>query len=228
MHFNILKVTAPIDIASLILYEDNHLIAVNKPVGVLVQGDETGDIPISDLMKAYLKEREEKPGNVFCGVIHRIDRPVSGVVILAKTSKGLSKMNELFRNDAIVKTYRALVNGIPEPIEGELKHFLRKNNKTHKADVFTKIVENGKESLLRYKILENRGNQALIEVYPVTGRFHQIRAQLAFNKTPIVGDLKYGAPQALKNRSICLHAYSVSFVHPIKNEKVLISCNPPF
>lgn len=223
-----LKPNLPIDIAAIILYEDNHLIAVNKPAGVLVQGDETGDVPLSELVKSFLKEREQKPGNVFCGVIHRIDRPVSGVVVLAKTSKGLSKMNELFREDKIRKTYRALVNGIPEPAEAELKHFLRKNGKTHKADVFLKPVENGKESVLRYKMIENRGKQALLEVYPVTGRFHQIRAQLAWNKTPIVGDLKYGAPQVLKNKSICLHAYSIAFVHPIKNEPVEITCEQGF
>lgn len=213
---------------SLIVYEDNHLLAVNKPSGILVQGDDTGDKPLSELYKEFIKQREHKPGNVFCGVIHRIDRPVSGIVILAKTSKGLSKMNELFREDKIRKIYRALVNGIPAPHEAELKHFLRKNAKTLKADVFTKPVDQGKESILSYQIIEDRGHQALLEVYPVTGRFHQIRAQLAFNKTPIVGDVKYGAPQALKNKSICLHAYGISFIHPIKQEPVEIFCKQPF
>ncbi len=210
------------DIQSLILYEDNHLIAVNKPAGVLVQGDETGDIPLSELVKEFIKQRDQKPGNVFCGVIHRIDRPVSGVVMLAKTSKGLSKMNELFREDKITKTYRALVNGVPAETDKELKQYLRKNSKTRKADVFIKPVENAKASVLTYHLLENRGHQALLEVKPVTGRFHQIRAQLAFDKLPIVGDLKYGAPQVLKNKSICLHAYQVEFVHPIKLEPVKI------
>lgn len=219
---------AVFDIASSILYEDNHLIAVNKPVGVLVQGDETGDMPLSELVKIFIKERDQKPGNVFCGVIHRIDRPVSGVVVLAKTSKGLSKMNELFREDKIKKTYRALVNGLPEPLEASLTHFLRKNSKTHKADVFTKPVDNSKESVLSYKVIEQRGHQALVEVFPITGRFHQIRAQLSKNKTPIVGDLKYGAPQVLKNKSICLHAFRIEFVHPIKNEAISITCNQPF
>lgn len=216
------------DIKSHIIYEDNHLIAINKPIGILVQGDETGDTPLSELVKEFLKARDNKPGNVFCGVIHRIDRPVSGIVILAKTSKGLSKMNELFREDKITKTYRALVNGIPAEEEKELKNFLRKNSKTKKADVFNKAVENSKESVLTYRILEVRAQQALLEVKPVTGRFHQIRAQLAFNKTPIVGDIKYGAHQALKNKSICLHAYMVEFVHPIKNEAVKIWCEAPF
>ncbi len=217
------------DIAANIIYEDNHLIAVNKPSGILVQGDETGDIPLSELVKEFLKKREQKPGNVFCGVIHRIDRPVSGVVILAKTSKGLSKMNELFRDGKINKTYMALVNGVPLEPEKELRNFLRKNSQTKRADVFNRAVENSKESVLKYKILEEREkNQALLIIHPITGRFHQIRAQLAYNKTPIVGDLKYGAPQVLKNKSICLHAYQIEFIHPIKNEAIKISCPPPF
>ncbi|MDI1232734.1 MAG: RluA family pseudouridine synthase [bacterium] len=217
------------DIAANIIYEDNHLIAVNKPSGILVQGDETGDIPLSELVKEFLKKREQKPGNVFCGVIHRIDRPVSGVVILAKTSKGLSKMNELFRYGKISKTYMALVNGVPLEPEKELRNFLRKDSQTKRADVFNRAVENSKESVLIYKILEEREkNQALLIIHPITGRFHQIRAQLAYNKTPIVGDLKYGAPQVLKNKSICLHAYQVEFIHPIKNEAIKISCPPPF
>jgi 23S rRNA pseudouridine1911/1915/1917 synthase len=218
----------PSEIKSLIVYEDNHLIAVNKPAGILVQGDDTGDKPLSELVKEFIKERDQKPGNVFCGVIHRIDRPVSGIVILAKTSKGLSKMNELFRDDKIRKIYRALVNGIPAQEEGELRHFLRKNQKSLKADVFLKLVDNAKESVLSYKVIEKRGHQSLLEVYPVTGRFHQIRAQLAYIKTPIVGDVKYGAPQALRNKSICLHAYGIAFVHPIKLEPVEIFCEQGF
>jgi 23S rRNA pseudouridine1911/1915/1917 synthase len=217
------------DIQASILYEDNHLIAINKPSGILVQGDETGDIPLSELVKTFIKKRDQKPGNVFCGVIHRIDRPVSGVVILAKTSKGLSKMNELFREDKITKTYMALVNGIPAEPEKELRNFLRKNSQTKKADVFNKAVENSKESVLNYKVLELREkNQCLLLVNPITGRFHQIRAQLAYNKTPIVGDLKYGAPQVLKNKSICLHAFQIEFIHPIKDEKIVINCSPNF
>lgn len=210
------------DIASRILYEDNHLIAINKPAGILVQGDETGDTPLSELVKDFIKERDGKPGNVFCGVIHRIDRPVSGVVILAKTGKGLCKMNELFREDKISKTYRALVNGVPEEKERVLNNFLRKNSKTRKADVFNKAVENAKASTLSYRLLEIRGQQSILEIKPVTGRFHQIRAQLAFNRLPIVGDVKYGAPQLLKNRSICLHAYQIEFMHPVKLEPVKI------
>lgn len=216
------------DLSSRIVYEDNHLIGINKPAGVLVQGDDTGDTPMPELLKEFIKERDHKPGNVFCGVIHRIDRPVSGIVLFAKTSKGLSRMNELFREDKVRKTYRALVNGVPAEQEKTLKHYLRKNSKTHKADVFIKPVDNAKESELRYRLLEVRGQQALLEVYPVTGRFHQIRAQLAYNGTPIVGDLKYGAPQALKSKAICLHAYALSFMHPIRDEMVEITCKQDF
>lgn len=210
------------DINAHILYEDNHLIAINKPSGILVQGDETGDIPLSELVKQFLKQRDNKPGNVFCGVIHRIDRPVSGVVILAKTSKALSKMNELFREDKIRKTYLALVNGIPLETEKTLENYLRKNAKTKKADVFNRPIENGKLSTLSYSIFKLKGHQCILEVKPITGRFHQIRAQLAYNKTPIVGDIKYGAPQMLKNKSICLHAYKIAFEHPIKKENIEI------
>ncbi len=163
-----MKPTLVFDISASILYEDNHYIAVNKPVGILVQGDETGDIPLSELVKSFIKERDKKPGNVFCGVIHRIDRPVSGIVILAKTSKGLSKMNELFRNDKMTKTYLALVNGIPTEEKGELRHFLRKNDKTRKSDVFLKSVDNSKEALLTYSILEIRGKQSVLEVHPIS------------------------------------------------------------
>ncbi len=223
-----LKPQVPFNIQDHILYEDNHLIAIHKPSGYLVQGDDTGDAPLSELVKDFLKERDQKPGNVFCGVIHRIDRPVSGVVVLAKTSKALSKMNELFREDAIKKTYRALVNGVPDIEQQELRSFLRKNDKTKRADVFNRQVENSKESVLSFKVLEKKGHQSLLEVYPITGRFHQIRAMLASIKLPIVGDVKYGAPQALKNKSICLHAFQIEFVHPIKKVTIKISCKEPF
>lgn len=217
-----------INIADLILYEDNHIIAINKPSGIVVQSDEHGTEPLPEMVKDFLKKRDNKPGNVFCGVIHRIDRPVSGVVLLAKTSKGLSRMTELFRINGVKKVYRALVNGIPEVKEQKLRAFLRKNSKIHKADVFQKKVDNSKESVLSYKVLEERNNQAFLEVYPITGRFHQIRAQLASIKHPIVGDVKYGAPQALRDRSICLHAYQISFIHPIKDVPIEITCTSRF
>lgn len=217
-----------LNVPDIILYEDNHLFIVNKPSGVVVQNDEHGTEPLPDMVKAYIKERDAKPGNVFCGVIHRIDRPVSGIVILAKTSKALTRMHELFRTSQIKKTYRALVNGVPEIKEQELRSFIRKNSKIHKAEVFKHKVDNSKESILSYKVLEERGNQAFVEVYPVTGRFHQIRAQLSSIGHPIVGDVKYGAPQALKDKSICLHAYGIAFVHPIKNVPIEITCPMKF
>lgn len=207
-----------IPVADLILYEDNHLIIINKPSGVVVQNDEQGTEPLAEIVKDFIKARDNKPGNVFCGVVHRIDRPVSGLVVLAKTSKALARMHELFRLNQVKKTYRALVNGVPEQMEAQLEKFLRKNSKLHKAEVFTKQVDNSKHSVLTYKVLEVRGHQAMLEVYPVTGRFHQIRAMLADMGHPIVGDMKYGAPQALKDRSICLHAYGISFMHPVKQE----------
>lgn len=211
-----------------ILYEDNHIIAINKPAGILVQGDNTGDKPLNEYVKAYIKEREAKPGNVFCGVIHRIDRPVSGIVILAKTSKGLAKMNELFREDNIKKTYQALV--FPEPSEKSkvLINYLRKNSKTHKADVFVKEVANSKLSELSYEMMNKIGNYALLKVNPVTGRFHQIRAQLSYNKTPIVGDLKYGFKKPNPDKSICLHASEIEFIHPISKQNIKISCDSNF
>ncbi|HEY1046360.1 MAG TPA: RNA pseudouridine synthase [Bacteroidia bacterium] len=215
-------------IGDLILYEDNHLLIINKPSGAVVQNDDLGTEPLADMVKDFLKERDAKPGNVFCGVIHRIDRPVSGIVVLAKSSKALSRMSELFRTSKIQKTYRALVNGVPEEMEKELVNFLRKNSKLHKAEVFNKKVDNSKECRLKYKVLEVRNHQALLEVYPETGRFHQIRAQLSHLGHPIVGDMKYNAPQALKDRSICLHAYSISFVHPVKNELLEVTSSTKF
>lgn len=228
MWFTILKQNPKFDIASNIAYEDNHFLIVNKPSGILVQGDHTGDMPLSEMAKLFLKERDHKPGNVFCGVTHRIDRPVSGLVVLAKTSKGLSKMNELFREDGLTKTYMALINGCPEQNKATLVHYLRKNAKTLKADVFDKPVANAKLSELAYEVVEQRMHQTLIKVWPITGRFHQIRAQLSAFGFPIVGDIKYGAPQALKNKSIALHAHALSFMHPIKLTPLEVSCPPPF
>ena len=228
MWCKILKQVHPFDIAQAIVYEDNHFLIVNKPSGILVQGDHTGDKPLSELAKDFLKVRDHKPGNVFCGVTHRIDRPVSGLVVLAKTSKGLSKMNELFREDGLSKTYMALINGCPEQSSATLIHYLRKNAKTLKADVFEKPVANAKLSELRYEVVEQRMHQTLIKVWPISGRFHQIRAQLSAIGFPIVGDIKYGAPQALKNKSIALHAHALNFTHPIKMTPLEVHCDPPF
>jgi 23S rRNA pseudouridine1911/1915/1917 synthase len=214
--------------ADLILYEDNHLMIINKPSGVVVQNDDLGTEPLADMIKDFIKERDAKPGNVFCGIIHRIDRPVSGIVVVAKSSKALTRMHELFRTNKIKKIYRALVNGVPEEPEKKLVNYLRKNSKLKKAEVFDKEVDNSKICELSYKVLEVKNNQALLEVYPVTGRFHQIRAQLSKMGHPIVGDMKYGAPQALKDRSICLHAYGIAFIHPVKNEPLEVFSDKKF
>lgn len=213
-----------------IIFEDNHLIVINKKSGVVVQNDDQGTEPLAEMIKSLIKVRDQKPGNVFCGVIHRIDRPVSGIVVMAKSSKALARMHELFRNAEVKKTYRALVNGIPENLEDNLVRYLRKNTRSHKAEVFKKPVEYSKTSELSYKVLEVRKDrkQALLEVYPTTGRFHQIRAMLADIGHPIVGDVKYGAPQALKDKSICLHAYAIGFIHPVKKEMLELHCDKEF
>ncbi len=213
------------DVSKLILYEDNHLIVVNKPSGILAQSDNTGDKNMGEYVAEFIQQRDNKPGKAFVGLVHRIDRPVSGILILAKTSKALSRMNDLFRLDNVNKTYLALVNGTPQLKEQKLIHYLRKNSKSKKADVFNKPVENGKLSELTFKVISVNKQQALLEVNPISGRFHQIRAQLAKIGLPIVGDIKYGAPQALKDKSICLHAYKIAFLHPVKNIQMEIQAN---
>lgn len=209
-----------------ILYEDNHLIAVNKPTGMLVQGDITGDECLLDVVKAYIKEKYEKPGNVFLGLIHRIDRPVSGVVVLAKTSKALERMNNLFKTRDVVKTYWTVVEKLPEPDSGILKNYLQKNAAENKSFV-TKKIGDGKESILEYKFLEGSDNYFLLEITPQTGRHHQIRAQLAHIGSPIKGDVKYGAKRTNKDGSIHLHARSLKFEHPITKEKISIKAKVP-
>jgi 23S rRNA pseudouridine1911/1915/1917 synthase len=209
-----------------VLYEDNHLIAVNKPTGMLVQGDITGDECLLDVVKAYIKEKYQKPGNVFLGLIHRIDRPVSGVVVLAKTSKALERMNNLFKTREVVKTYWTVVEKLPEPESGTIKNFLQKNTAENKSFV-TKKSTDGKESILEYKFLEGSDNYFLLEITPQTGRHHQIRAQLAHIGSPIKGDVKYGAKRTNKDGSIHLHARSLSFEHPITKEKVSIKAKVP-
>ncbi len=213
-----------------VLFEDNHLIAINKPAGWLVQGDATGDAPISDWVKGYIKERYKKPGDVFLGVIHRLDRPVSGVVVFARTTKALTRMNQLFKDREIEKNYWAITGERPNPLEGTLKHFLIKDKTKNKAkalDQISKRHPDAKESILHYKLIGEIGDHHLMEVHPVTGRPHQIRVQLAKMNWPIRGDLKYGFHKANTDGSICLHCRSLSFIHPVKKEPVTIVADPP-
>jgi 23S rRNA pseudouridine1911/1915/1917 synthase len=203
-----------------IIFEDNHLLVINKDAGVLVQGDKTGDTPLSDLAKAYVKEKYQKPGEVFMGVIHRIDRPVSGLVLMARTSKALERMNEQFKNREIEKKYLAIVRNRPVANAGNLVHWLIKNPETNVTKAYEKEVPNSMRSELNYKLIGELDGFYILEVNPITGRPHQIRVQLASMNCPIVGDNKYGYPRGNKDKSICLHAHSVRFMHPVKKEEM--------
>jgi 23S rRNA pseudouridine1911/1915/1917 synthase len=213
--------------AERILFEDNHLVIINKLPGEIVQGDKTGDLPLSERVKDYLKKKYHKPGNVFTGVIHRLDRPVSGIVVFAKTSKALARMNELFQKKEFEKVYWAITGIKPSSAEGKLAGFLRKNELKNKSYVDSDPSKGGKHSELHYKMLGVSDNYFLLEVNPVTGRHHQIRALLSHAGMPIKGDLKYGFARSNKDGSICLHAHEVRFTHPVKNELVHIICPPP-
>jgi len=208
-----------------IIYEDNHLIAVTKRSGEIVQGDKTGDKPLSEEIKSYLKTKYKKPGNVFLGTIHRLDRPTSGIVLFAKTSKSLSRMNELFKNKKVQKTYFAVTEDMPNKEKGVIISLLKKNQKQNKSYI-TKL-DDGKKSELEYELIEKLQNYFLIKVKPKTGRHHQIRVQLSSIGCKIKGDVKYGAKRANKDKSICLHSYSISFVHPVKNELINLKCDFP-
>ena len=208
-----------------VIFEDNHLIAVNKKSGEIVQGDKTGDEPLSERVKKYLKVKYNKPGNVFLGTIHRIDRPTSGIVIFAKTSKALSRMNEKFRQNKISKTYWAIVkNRLPNKND-LLEHYLLKNQKKNKS--FLSTEEKGKLSILEYNFLNNLNNYFLYEIFPKTGRHHQIRVQLSTMGSPIKGDLKYGSKRSNPNGGINLHAKKIDFNHPVTKENVSIEANCP-
>ncbi|MBI3502784.1 MAG: RNA pseudouridine synthase [Bacteroidetes bacterium] len=210
-----------------ILFEDNHLIAVNKKPSEIVQGDKTGDEPLSEKVKKYLKAKYNKPGEVFLGVIHRIDRPVSGVVIFAKTSKALARMNELFRTKEVKKTYWAVVKNKPEPESGNLIHYLKKNEQKNISRAYEKEMEGSLKAELEYKISCHSENYFLLEINPHTGRHHQIRVQLSAIGCPIKGDVKYGFKRTNEDASIHLHARKVEFIHPIKKESITITANPP-
>ena len=210
-----------------VVYEDNHIVVVNKTSSEIVQGDKTGDTPLSEMVKQYLKEKYNKPGNVFIGVTHRLDRPVSGLVVFAKTSKALHRLYEIFRNGEVKKTYWAIVKECPKETEGELVHYLVRNEKQNKSYAYDKEVKNSKKAVLHYKLIGHSQNYYLLEVDLKTGRHHQIRCQLAKMGCPIKGDLKYGSPRSNPDGSICLHARTVQFVHPVSKEMIRLTAPVP-
>ena len=210
-----------------VVYEDNHIIVVNKTASEIVQGDKTGDTPLSETVKEYLKVKYNKPGNVFCGVTHRLDRPVSGLVVFAKTSKALSRLNDMFRLGEVKKTYWAIVKERPNELEGELTHWMVRNEKQNKSYAYDTEKPNSKKAILRYKLIGHSQNYHLLEVDLQTGRHHQIRCQLAKMGCPIKGDLKYGSPRSNPDGSICLHARRVTFVHPVSKEVIDITAPLP-
>lgn len=203
-----------------VVYEDNHIIIVNKTASEIVQGDKTGDVPLSETVKQYLKEKYHKPGNVFIGVTHRLDRPVSGLVVFAKTSKALSRLNEMFKNSEVKKTYWAIVKQTPAETEGELVNYLVRNEKQNKSYAYDTEKPGSKKAVLHYRLIARSDNYSLLEVDLKTGRHHQIRCQLAKMGCPIKGDLKYGFPRSNPDGSICLHARRVRFVHPVSKEQI--------
>jgi 23S rRNA pseudouridine1911/1915/1917 synthase len=210
-----------------VIYEDNHLLVVNKPSGMLVQGDETGDKCLPDYAKQYLKEKYDKQGNVFCGVVHRLDRPVSGLVVLAKTSKALERMNLIFQRREVEKLYWAVVKQKPPQNAGYLEHWLLKDQEKNRVKAYNREVANSQKAMLNYEVLAAKEGHYLLEVKPITGRPHQIRVQLASMGCLIKGDVKYGYPQAAPDARIYLHARSIKFIHPVtKNELYLEAALP--
>ena len=210
-----------------VVYEDNHIIVVNKTASEIVQGDKTGDTPLSETVKEYIKNKYNKPGNVFLGVTHRLDRPVSGLVVFAKTSKALSRLNDMFRLGEVKKTYWAVVKERPKELEGELTNWLVRNEKQNKSYAYLKEIPNSKKAILRYKLIAHSENYHLLEVDLQTGRHHQIRCQLAKMGCPIKGDLKYGSPRSNPDGSICLHARKVQFIHPVSKEEICLTAPLP-
>lgn len=211
-----------------VLYEDNHIIAVNKTCNEIVQGDRTGDMPLSDMVKAYLKEKYQKPGEVFLGVPHRLDRPTSGIVLFARTSKALTRLNEMFRShEKIQKTYWAITEHAPVPPEGRLEHYLLRKEQQNKSYVVQEGTQNAKLAKLTYRTLGHSDRYCLVEVHLETGRHHQIRCQLSAIGCPIKGDLKYGAKRSNPDGGISLHARSIAFQHPVSKEFIRIVAPVP-
>ena len=211
----------------IVVYEDNHIIIVNKTTSEIVQGDKTGDIPLSEVVKQYIKKEYAKPGNVFLGVVHRLDRPVSGLVVFAKTSKALSRLNEMFRKGDVHKTYWAIVKTCPPTEEGDLVHYLVRNEKQNKSYAYDREVKDSKKAILDYKVIGRSEHYYLLEINLQTGRHHQIRCQLAKMGCPIKGDLKYGAQRSNPDGSICLHARKIEFIHPVSKEMMSFEAPVP-
>ncbi len=210
-----------------ILYEDNHIIIVNKKCGEIVQGDKTGDKTLADTVKEYIKQKYNKPGDVFLGITHRLDRPTSGIVIFARTSKALTRLNKMFAEQKIHKTYLTAVNNKPPELKDTITHYLVRNRKQNKSYAYEKEVKNVKKASLTYELIGNSKDYYLLKIQLHTGRHHQIRAQLAKLGCFIKGDLKYGFPRSNPDGGIHLHAYKVEFIHPVKREPVSIKAKPP-
>ena len=210
-----------------VVYEDNHIIIVNKQSGEIVQGDKTGDKPLSDFVKAWIKEKYAKPGNVFLGVVHRLDRPVAGLVVFAKTSKALSRLGNMFRDGEIKKTYWAIVPKAPIPLQATLTHWLVRNEKQNKSYAYDHEVAKSKKAILDYCVIGHSERYFLLEVHLKTGRHHQIRCQLSKIGCPIKGDLKYGAPRSNPDGSISLLSRKVEFIHPVSHQPISIIAKTP-
>jgi 23S rRNA pseudouridine1911/1915/1917 synthase len=210
-----------------VIHEDNHIIVINKRVGDIVQGDKTGDKPLSEVVKEYLKTKYEKPGEVFLGVVHRLDRPTTGIVVFAKTSKALTRLNELFSTRETQKTYWAVVKNKPPNTSDNLIHFIKRNEKTNTSKAHLKEVPESKKASLDYKIIKELNNHFALEINLHTGRHHQIRAQLAAINCPIKGDLKYGFDRSNPDGGIHLHARKLAFIHPVSKESILITAPTP-
>jgi len=210
-----------------VLFEDNHIVIVNKRAGDITQGDKTGDKPLSDVVKEYIKDKYNKPGDVFLGVVHRLDRPTSGIIIFARTSKALERLNKMLRDKTINKTYWAVVKNHPKKEKDTLINFLRKNPKNNKSTAYNKEINGSKKAILHYTVIKKLDNYSLIEVDLETGRHHQIRAQLSNIGSPIKGDLKYGFDRSNKDGSIHLHARKIKFIHPVSKEEIKISAPTP-
>ena len=210
-----------------VLFEDNHIVIVNKRAGDITQGDKTGDKPLSDVVKEYIKQKYNKPGLVFLGVVHRLDRPTSGVIIFGRTSKALERLNKMLRDKTIQKTYWAVVKNQPKIAQDSLTNFLKKNPKNNKSTAYTKEIEGSKKAILHYKTIKKLDNYSLLEIDLETGRHHQIRCQLSNIGSPIKGDLKYGFNRSNKDGSIHLHARNINFIHPVSKEVIQITAPVP-